>query len=205
MERGVTFPTRLAHYPGALGPTQSTGWAPPTGLTNTSSYGNLDFTGGLPSRYSFSGQPVLVCRVIWLWRLNNFSSVYLSGSQFQSWGPTTLHILYVFLFNAPNSDHQLVSEEIHELRASDKRDTPNVQSSGTPGLELRTTGLPKQPNLLLVSNAELKALTNAVNHYLERKQKNTFSSASRELKNKILSFVLMESSLFMFSPSTLII
>ncbi len=63
----------LRHYTGALGPTQTTGWAPPAGLTNTSSSSNLVFTGGLPSRYwpgsallSFSGQPVLGCRVIWL-------------------------------------------------------------------------------------------------------------------------------------------
>ncbi len=48
-------------------------WAPPTGLTNTSSSSNLVSPGGLPSRYwpdstllSFSGQPVLGCRVIWL-------------------------------------------------------------------------------------------------------------------------------------------
>ncbi len=47
--------------------------APPAGLTNTSSSSNLVFPGGLPSRYwpgstllSFSGQPVLGCRVIWL-------------------------------------------------------------------------------------------------------------------------------------------
>ncbi len=58
-----------------LGPTQTTGWALPAGLTNTSN-SNLVFTEGLPSRYwlltsstllSFSGQPVLGCRVIWLW------------------------------------------------------------------------------------------------------------------------------------------
>ncbi len=96
--------------------------------------------------------------MIWLWRLNSFSSVYLSGSQFQSWGPTTLHIFYVFIFNAPNKDHQLISRKIHDLRASDKRDTPNLQRSGTPGLELRITGLPKQPNLLFVPNAELSCL-----------------------------------------------
>ncbi len=54
-------------------PTQTTGWAPPADLTNTSSSSNLVFPGGLPSRYwpgstlfSFSGQPVLGCRVIWL-------------------------------------------------------------------------------------------------------------------------------------------
>ncbi len=53
--------------------TQTTGWAPPAGLTTTSSSSNLVFLGGLPSRYwpgpvllSFSGQPVLGCRVIWL-------------------------------------------------------------------------------------------------------------------------------------------
>ncbi len=57
----------------SLSPTQTTGWAPPAGLTNTSSSSNLVFPGGLPSRYwpgstllSFSGQPVLGCRVIWL-------------------------------------------------------------------------------------------------------------------------------------------
>ncbi len=50
----------------ALGPTLTTGWAPPAGLTNTSSSSNLVFSGGLPSRYwpgsallSFSGQTVL--------------------------------------------------------------------------------------------------------------------------------------------------
>ncbi len=35
----------------ALGPTQTTGWAPPAGLTNTSSSSNLVFPGGLPFRY----------------------------------------------------------------------------------------------------------------------------------------------------------
>ncbi len=35
----------------ALGPTQTTGWAPPAGLTNTSSNSNLVFPGGLPFRY----------------------------------------------------------------------------------------------------------------------------------------------------------
>ncbi len=47
--------------------------APPASLTNTSSNSNIVFPGGLPSRYwpdstllSFSGQPVLGCRVIWL-------------------------------------------------------------------------------------------------------------------------------------------
>jgi len=39
------------HYTGALGPTQITGWAPPAGLTNTSTSSNLVFSGGLPSRY----------------------------------------------------------------------------------------------------------------------------------------------------------
>ncbi len=51
-----------------LGPTQTTGWAPPAGLTNTSSSSNLVFTGGLPSRY-WPAQPCLAsvgCRVIWL-------------------------------------------------------------------------------------------------------------------------------------------
>ncbi len=33
------------HYTGALGPTQTTGWAPPAGLTNTSSSRNLVFPG----------------------------------------------------------------------------------------------------------------------------------------------------------------
>ncbi len=56
-----------------LGFKQTTGWAPPAGLTNTSSNSNLVFPGGLPSRccpgsslLSFSGQLVLGCRVIWL-------------------------------------------------------------------------------------------------------------------------------------------
>ncbi len=35
-----------------------TGWAPPAGLTNTSSSSNLVFTGGLPSRY-WPAQPCL--------------------------------------------------------------------------------------------------------------------------------------------------
>ncbi len=39
------------HYTGALEPTQTTGRAPPAGLTNTSSSSNLVFPGGLPSRY----------------------------------------------------------------------------------------------------------------------------------------------------------
>ncbi len=56
-----------------LGPTQTAGLAPPAGLNTTSSSSNLVFPGGLPSRYwpgstliSFSGQPILGCRVIWL-------------------------------------------------------------------------------------------------------------------------------------------
>ncbi len=60
------------HYTGALGPTQTAGWAH-SGLSNTSFSSNLVFSGGLPSRYwpgstllSFSGQPVLGYRVIWL-------------------------------------------------------------------------------------------------------------------------------------------
>ncbi len=59
---------------GALGPTQTTGWAPPAVLTNTSSNSNLVIPWGFPSRYwpgstllSFSGQLVLGCMVIWLW------------------------------------------------------------------------------------------------------------------------------------------
>ncbi len=58
---------------GVLGSTQTAGWAPPAGLTNTSSNSNLVFPGGLPSRYwpgsallRFSGQPILGCKVIWL-------------------------------------------------------------------------------------------------------------------------------------------
>ncbi len=34
-----------SHYTGVLGPTQNTGWAPPAGLTNTSSSSNLVFPG----------------------------------------------------------------------------------------------------------------------------------------------------------------
>ncbi len=66
------------HYTGALGPTQTTGWAPPAGLTNTSSSSNLVFN-QQPSRYwpgstlfSFTG--VLGCRVIWLWLQMGYSS-----------------------------------------------------------------------------------------------------------------------------------
>ncbi len=33
------------HYTGVLGPTQTVGWAPPAGLTNTSSSSNLVFPG----------------------------------------------------------------------------------------------------------------------------------------------------------------
>ncbi len=71
------------HYTGVLGPTQTTGWAPPAGLSNTSSSSNLVFPGGLPSRYwstllSFSGQPVLGYRVIWLLKSNErYTEVYL--------------------------------------------------------------------------------------------------------------------------------
>ncbi len=69
---GAFYSIVSRHHTGALRPTQTTGWAPPAGLTNTSSSSNLVFPGGLPSRYwpgsallSFSGQPVLGCRVIW--------------------------------------------------------------------------------------------------------------------------------------------
>ncbi len=41
-----------------VGPTQTAGWAPPVGLTNTSSSSNLVFPGGLPSRY-WPAQPCL--------------------------------------------------------------------------------------------------------------------------------------------------
>ncbi len=47
-----------SHYTGAFGPTQTAGWAPPAGPTNTSSNSNLVFPGGLPSRY-WSAQPCL--------------------------------------------------------------------------------------------------------------------------------------------------
>ncbi len=73
-ERRCSFDSVPHHYTGALGPTETTGWAPPAGLTNTSTNSYLVFPGGLPSRYwpgsallSFCGQPVLGCRVIWLW------------------------------------------------------------------------------------------------------------------------------------------
>ncbi len=46
------------HNTGALGLTQTTGLAPPAGLTNTSSSSNLLFSGGLPSRY-WPAQPCL--------------------------------------------------------------------------------------------------------------------------------------------------
>ncbi len=50
---------------------QTTGWAPPAGLTNTTSSSNLVFPGGLPSRYwpgsTLLRQPVLGCRVICCW------------------------------------------------------------------------------------------------------------------------------------------
>ncbi len=46
------------HYTGALGPTQTTGWAPPAGLTNTSSNSNVVLPGGLSSRY-WPAQPCL--------------------------------------------------------------------------------------------------------------------------------------------------
>ncbi len=39
------------HYLGALGSTQTTGWAPPAGINNTYSNSYLVFSGGLPYRY----------------------------------------------------------------------------------------------------------------------------------------------------------
>ncbi len=51
------------HYTGTLGPTQTTGWAPPAGLTNTSSSSNLVFPGGLPSRY-WPAQPCLAVNLL---------------------------------------------------------------------------------------------------------------------------------------------
>ncbi len=47
------FTVKCPHYyTGVLVPTQTTGWATPAGLTNTSSSSNLVFfPGGLPSRY----------------------------------------------------------------------------------------------------------------------------------------------------------
>ncbi len=78
---GLTSHPKDYHVPilGHLGPTQTTGWTPPAGLTNSSSSSNLVFPWGLPSRYwpgstllSFSGQPVLGCRVIWLWLFIHF-------------------------------------------------------------------------------------------------------------------------------------
>ncbi len=60
------------HYTGVLGPTQTTGWAPPAGITNTSSSRNLVFSGvshpgtdQLNPAY-LQWEPVLGCRVIWL-------------------------------------------------------------------------------------------------------------------------------------------
>ncbi len=82
-ESGPRFNISSDHYTGALGLTQTTGWAPPAGLTNTSTSSNLVFPGDLPSRYrpgstllSFSGQPVLGCRVMWL-LLSDFVSLCL--------------------------------------------------------------------------------------------------------------------------------
>ncbi len=67
----IVSPSR---YWGVRTQTQTTWCAPPAGITNTSSKSNLVYPRGLPSRYwpgstllSFSGQPVLGCRVIWLW------------------------------------------------------------------------------------------------------------------------------------------
>ncbi len=42
---GACWPYYPRYYTGALGPTQTAGWAPPAGLTNTSSSRNLDFPG----------------------------------------------------------------------------------------------------------------------------------------------------------------
>ncbi len=42
---GAFYSIASRHYTGVLGPTQTTGWAPPTGLTNTSSSRNLVFPG----------------------------------------------------------------------------------------------------------------------------------------------------------------
>ncbi len=85
------------HYTGALRPTQTTGWAPPAGLTNTSSNSNLVFPGGLPSRdwpgstlLSFSGQPVLGCRVIWLWKSPDHDHPYSINSGYLLFFETTI-------------------------------------------------------------------------------------------------------------------
>ncbi len=75
---------------GCLGPTQTTGWAPPAGLTNTSFSSNLVFPGDLPSRYwpgstllSFSGKPVLGW-VIWLLTIPVMIAICDPGPQNQS-------------------------------------------------------------------------------------------------------------------------
>ncbi len=65
------------HYTGALGPTQTTGRAPPAGLTNTSSSRNVVFPGGLPSRY-WPAQPCLASvgnrswAAAWYWAALNY-------------------------------------------------------------------------------------------------------------------------------------
>ncbi len=48
----------------------------------------------------------------------NFKHAVVQPSGFQtcSWGPTALHILHVSLIYTPDSDHQLISKELHELK-----------------------------------------------------------------------------------------
>ncbi len=70
-----------------------------------------------------------------------------SGSKLRSWRPTSLHILYVFFINAPDSNHQLNSIQFNSIQVflysafyafqweraepsvSNKRDIQNVQST----------------------------------------------------------------------------
>ncbi len=67
------------HYTGALGPTQTTGWAPPAGLTNTSSSSNLVFP-GLPSRY-WPAQPWLASVDNQSWATGWYKGIYRNESE----------------------------------------------------------------------------------------------------------------------------
>ncbi len=67
------------HYTGVLGPTQTTGWAPPAGLTNTSSSSNLVFP-GLPSRY-WPAQPWLASVDNQSWATGWYKWIYRNESE----------------------------------------------------------------------------------------------------------------------------
>ncbi len=48
-----------------------------------------------------------------------------------------LHSFCYVSINTPDSDHQLIRGELHQLSVSDKRSIQNVQSGGSPGPGLK--------------------------------------------------------------------